>query len=332
MDLSPYKSNPKTAFLAGMFEKLLKEEEDVRAMAASDPAMKDMAEHDLASIEEQKKSLKEQMDAIISADSAEEERPNEIVLEVRAGAGGDEAALFAAELLDMYKRYAESRGWGAKILEQSMNDLGGYKEASLEIKGKGNGANGAGPYDDLRWETGVHRVQRVPETEKMGRIHTSTASVAIMPIRKRSKVVLNPADLEIEFSRAGGKGGQNVNKVETAVRIVHKPTGLDVRSTVERSQHANRERALQLLTARIEAMKEEEEARKFSADRKGQIGTGDRSEKIRTYNFPQDRVTDHRIKESWHNIPGIMAGKIQPIIDALHEFERTGKTGSEEAE
>ncbi len=308
-----------------MYEKLLKDEAEVRSMIEKDSSLKEMGEHDLVSILEQQKSLLTQMDEILEGDKQEEEKPNEVVLEVRAGAGGDEAALFAAELLNMYKRYAETKGWSAKITEESKNDLGGYKEASMEIKGKG-------VYDDFRWETGVHRVQRVPETEKMGRIHTSTASVAIMPIRKKSKFVINPADLDMEFSRAGGKGGQNVNKVESAVRLIHRPTGLDVRSTVERSQNANRERALILLTSKLEALKEAEEARKFSADRKGQIGTGDRSEKIRTYNYPQDRITDHRIKQSWYNLPIILSGKITPIIEALHEFEKTGKTGESDEE
>jgi peptide chain release factor 1 len=307
MDIEIYKSNPKTAFLAGMYDKLLRDESEVRAMIEKEPAMKELAENDLASILEQKKSLEEQMQGILANDVEEEEIPKEAILEVRAGAGGDEASIFAAELLDMYKRYAEIRGWKVAVGD----------DLTLELKGPG-------VYEDLRWETGVHRVQRVPETEKMGRIHTSTASVAIMPIRKKSKFVINPADLEMEFSRAGGKGGQNVNKVESAVRLIHKPTGLAVRSTVERSQAANREHALTILTAKLAALKEEEEAKKFAANRKGQIGTGDRSEKIRTYNFPQDRVTDHRIKESWHNIPGIMGGKIQPIIDALHEFEKIG--------
>lgn len=325
MNLEAFQNNPKTAFLAGMYEKLQRDEVEMKTMAEKDPTLKEMADSDLVSIREQMKNLEEQMTSILENDKVEDEIPNEVILEVRAGAGGDEAALFAAELLNMYKRFAETKGWSAKIVEESTNSLGGYKDASLEIKGKG-------VYDELKWETGVHRVQRVPETEKSGRIHTSTASIAIMPIRKKTKFEINPADIEIEFSRAGGKGGQNVNKVESAVRVIHKPTGIDVRSTVQRSQGANRERAMQILTAKLEAMKEAEEAKKFSADRKGQIGTGDRSEKIRTYNFPQDRVTDHRIKQSWHNLPIILTGKFGPIVEALKEFEKTGKTGDADEE
>jgi len=310
-NIENFKNNPKTSFLAGMYENLLKEEREVLDMVTKDPSMKDMVNEELNNIAEQKKSLEEQMNGILEAEKIAEAsnmESNEIILEVRAGAGGEEAALFAFELLNMYKRFAETRGWSTRIIEESKTDIGGYKEVSLEIKGKG-------VYSDLKWETGVHRVQRVPETEKNGRIHTSTASVAIMPIRKKYKFELNPADLEIEFSRAGGKGGQNVNKVETAVRIIHKPTGIDVRSTVERSQNANRERALTILTAKLEAMKEEEEAKKFASNRKGQIGTGDRSEKIRTYNYPQDRITDHRIKKSWHNLP-VMEGDLDKLIEA----------------
>lgn len=324
MDLNELKSNPKTTFLAGLYEKLLRDEKETLAMAA-DPAMKDMADHELVSILEQKAALEGQMKSILEGDKQVAEKPNEMILEVRAGAGGDEAALFAAQLLDMYKNYCAAKGWATKIIDESKNDIGGYKEVSMEVKGKG-------AYDDIRWETGVHRVQRVPETEKSGRIHTSTASVAIMPIRKFSKLVINPSDIEIETSRSGGKGGQNVNKVETAVRLFHKPSGIMIRATAERSQNANKELAMSILQSKLEILKEEADIKKFAAQRKGQIGTGDRSEKIRTYNFPQDRITDHRIKESWHNLPAIMEGKIGPIIDALHEFEKTGKTGSSDEE
>jgi peptide chain release factor 1 len=234
------------------------------------------------------------------------------VLEIRAGAGGEEAAIFAMNLATMYRRFAERQGWNFIKMSESLTDLGGYKEAVFEIKGRDC-------YKKLRLETGVHRIQRVPATEKSGRVHTSTASVVILPIRKKVKFEINPADIEIEFSRSGGKGGQNVNKVETAVRLIHKPTGIDVKCTSQRSQHANREKAMEVLQARLEIMKEEEEAKKFASNRKKQIGTGDRSEKIRTYNILQDRVTDHRIKESWHNIDLIFDGKIDDILDTLFE-------------
>mgnify|MGYP003440561577 FL=1 len=205
-------------------------------------------------------------------------------------------------------------GRRVKRLSESESDVAGYKEAVFEIKG-------IDVYKRLRYETGVHRVQRVPDTEKNGRIHTSTASVAVLPIRKKVKMEINPADIEMEYSRSGGAGGQNVNKVETAVRLIHKPTGIDVRCTSERTQLGNRERAMQILQAKLQQMKEEEEAKKFSDERKNQIGTGDRSEKIRTYNFPQDRITDHRIKQSWSNIPGIMLGNITKILDAIERGE-----------
>jgi peptide chain release factor 1 len=238
---------------------------------------------------------------------------NEIILEVRAGAGGEEAALFAKELANIYMLYAGLNSWSATVLYASTSALGGYKEAAIEIRGRG-------VYEKLRFETGVHRIQRIPETEKMGRVHTSTASVAILPIRKKTKFEIKPADLQIEFSRSGGAGGQNVNKVETAVRIVHKPTGIEVRSTAERSQLKNREKAMSILSAKLEAKLDSEESAKHSLNRKTQIGTADRSEKIRTYNILQDRVTDHRIKKSWHNIEKIMKGEIEPIISAMKEY------------
>lgn len=315
MNLDELKKNHKTAYIAEMYEKLLKEEAELLSMSQKDDSMKELVLADLLNIKDQKKNLEDQANSILEGEKEEIEMPKEIILEVRAGAGGEEAALFAEELLQMYKKHSEMKGWSARIVEESRSPLGGYKEASLEIKGKD-------VFNDLRYETGVHRIQRIPETEKMGRVHTSTASVAILPIRKKAKFEVDPSEIEMEFSRAGGKGGQNVNKVETAVRLVHKPTGIDVRATNERSQAANRERAMQVLMAKLEALKDEEDAKKFSAHRKGQIGTGDRSEKIRTYNILQDRVTDHRIKESWHNIESIFAGNIEPIIESLHKIAK----------
>jgi peptide chain release factor 1 len=281
-------------------------------MIEEDPSMKDMIEEELKNMEVQIDGLKTQLEAIVKSEKEEEKFPNEIILEVRAGAGGDEASLFAYQLAEMYKRFAEKQGWSFKTEYESMNDLGGYKEATFEIKGKD-------VYKKLRFETGVHRVQRIPATEKQGRIHTSTASVAVLPLYKKTTIVLNEADLEFETSRSGGAGGQNVNKVETAVRVIHKPTGFDVRSTSERSQLKNKEKALDLLRSRLQQAKDDEEAKKYSANRASQIGTADRSEKIRTYNFPQDRMTDHRIKESWSNLPGIMLGNIDSIINSFSE-------------
>lgn len=284
MDLSKYKENPKTAYLAAALLHI-ENESDRQMMIA-------------------------QMDEILKAEAGTEEFPNEVVLEVRAGVGGEEAALFAEELAHMYQAYAAKMGWTMRALNESKSDLGGYKEASFEIKG-------LNAYKRLRYETGVHRIQRVPATEKSGRIHTSTASIAILPIRKKPKVEINPADIDMEFSRAGGAGGQNVNKVETAVRLVHRPTGIDARSQSERSQAQNREKAMAVLVAKLEALEEEKAHAAHAKERKDQIGTGDRSEKIRTYNTLQDRVTDHRIKESWHNLPTIFAGGLDAVLDAL---------------
>ena len=318
-DLDELKKNHNTSYLAGILERLNREEIQVREMMGGDDDLHEMAAAELKSIQEQREETEKQIQNILDKDKEEEEMANEVVLEVRAGAGGDEASLFAWELAHMYELFADMKGWQWKTNYESKNELGGYKEASFEIKGKDI-------YSQLRYETGVHRVQRIPATEKNGRVHTSTASVAVLPIRKKVNFVINPADLEMEYSRSGGKGGQNVNKVETAVRLIHKPTGIDVRSTNERSQLANREKALMILTAKLQQLKEEEEAKKYSGVRKEQIGTGDRSEKIRTFNYSQDRVTDHRIKKSWHNLPKIMTGYIEEIISAL----QSGETGDEE--
>ena len=319
LDLEELKKNHNTSYLADMLEKLLREEAEVREMLASDESLHEMAAKELKFIQEEKDRIEKQVQEILDKDKEEEEHANEVVLEVRAGAGGDEASLFAWELAHMYEKYTEAQGWSWKTNYESKSDLSGYKEASFEIKGKD-------VYSHLRYETGVHRVQRMPATEKNGRIHTSTASVAVLPIRKKVNFVVNPADFDMEYSRSGGKGGQNVNKVETAVRIIHKPTGLDVRSTNERSQLANREKAMNILVNKLQQLEEEKEAKKYAGVRKDQIGSGDRSEKIRTYNFPQDRVTDHRIKKSWHNLPKIMEGDIGGIIADI----QSGAVGTEE--
>src|SRR3989344_4525667 len=307
MNIDELKKDHRTSYFADILERLARKEAEVREMLASDETLHELAAAELKSIQEEKEGVKKQIEDILEKNKTEEEFPNEVVLEVRAGAGGDEASLFAWELAHMYEKFSEAQGWQWRVNYESKSDLNGYKEASFEIKGKNI-------YDKMRYETGVHRVQRMPATEKNGRIHTSTASVAVLPIRKKVTVKIDPSEFEMEYSRSGGKGGQNVNKVETAVRIIHKPTGLDVRSTNERSQLANRDKAMAILTAKLQQLEEEKEAKKYSGERKEQIGTADRSEKIRTYNFPQDRVTDHRIKKSWHNLTGIMEGGIAEII------------------
>ncbi|MBX4189545.1 PCRF domain-containing protein [Candidatus Parcubacteria bacterium] len=309
-DIKKFKDDPRTAYLAETFERLMKEEEETREMAGEDKEMKSLAEEELKNLNTQKQELLKQMEEVVKVEEKEEEFPNEIILEVRAGAGGEEAALFAHKLADMYRGYAKLQGWGVAAVDESLSNLGGYKEAAFEMRGRG-------VYEKLRFETGVHRIQRIPDTEKSGRVHTSTASVAILPIRKRTTVEIKPTDIEIETSRSGGAGGQNVNKVETAVRIIHKPTGIDVRSTSQRNQLKNREMAMSILIAKLQAKSDEEEAAKYSADRKSQVGTASRSEKIRTYNILQDRITDHRIKENWHNIEKIFQGYLDPIVESL---------------
>ncbi len=234
-----------------------------------------------------------------------------IIIEIRAGAGGEEAALFTADLFRMYSRFAEKQNWSTSLIESHPTGLGGYREVIFEVKG-------ANVYSQLKYEGGVHRVQRIPTTEKSGRVHTSTASVAILPEDSETEIKINPQDLRIDVLRASGPGGQNVNKIESAVRITHLPTGLVVNCQEGRSQQHNKEKALTVLRARLLAKKRAEEMSQRGAERREQIGTAMRAEKIRTYNFPQNRLTDHRLKKSWHKLDKIIDGDLTPIIKA-HE-------------
>jgi peptide chain release factor 1 len=278
----------------------------------NDTELRQMAEDEIAALEKRRVELEAEIKEAVSPSDPLDGR--DIIMEIRAGTGGDEAAIFAADLFRMYSRYAERKGWKTSLMSSSHSELGGFKEVVFSISGKK-------VYRNLKYESGVHRVQRVPETEKQGRVHTSTATVAVLPEAEDVDLKINPNDLEITTMRAGGKGGQNVNKIESAVRIVHKPTNTVVVCTEERSQQQNRAKALALLRSRILANMVEKAHAERAAARKGQIGTGERSEKIRTYNFPQDRLTDHRANENWHALDRIMDGELDPIIDTLRQLD-----------
>lgn len=267
----------------------------------ADPSVTELVQEEIAKLEKQKSDLTKTSD-----------RPttNLVILEIRAAAGGDEAGLFAADLLRMYQRYAQDNGWKTEELDRTEGGLGNIKTVIVKISGRN-------AFDKLKFESGVHRVQRVPKTESSGRIHTSTATVAVLPEVEPAQVEINPNDLEFEAFRSGGHGGQNVNKVSTAVRIKHVPTGIVVKSQTERSQAQNREIAMQILRSKIYALEEEKKQSQITGERAAQVGTGERSEKIRTYNYPQDRVTDHRIAKSWGNLEDIMNGKLDKIVEAL---------------
>lgn len=322
MTLEDFKNNQKTKYLADNYEKMLSDLNDAKELM-DDPEMAELAKEDVERLEMETKKMYDEMVDILNKDKEEQEAPKSMILELQAGAGGDESSLFAAELAHAYQVYAETHNLGWQKTDESISDVGGYKYVSFEIKGKA-------AYKAFQYEMGVHRVQRIPDTEKNGRVHTSTITVSVMPIREVKKVVIPESDLEFETSRSGGAGGQNVNKVETAVRVIHKPTGLSVRCTIERSQLKNRERALEMLQAKLDQLAQEEEDAKNRDGKRAQVGTGDRSEKIRTYNFPQDRVTDHRIKQSWHGLPKIMEGELEPIFEALNNFD--GEFGESEEE
>ncbi len=294
------------------WRKLVKDVEDNEALLAEkDPELRDLAKEELAALRPRIEPAEEQLKLYLVPKDPNDEK--DVILEVRAGAGGDEAGLFAAEILRMYLRYAERRGWRCEIADTSAGALGGVKDVTVTISGDA-------VYSWLKYESGVHRVQRVPATEAQGRIHTSTVTVAVMPEAEDIDVQISPADIEMDVFRSTGSGGQSVNTTDSAVRLTHKPSGVIVKCQQEKSQLKNRTMAMKMLRAKLYEMEQEKQRSARDAARKSQVGTGDRSEKIRTYNFPQDRLTDHRVNYTRHNLPAVLDGDVQDVVDACRTF------------
>jgi len=298
---------------------VLEELEATRGMA-DDPEedMRSMAREELARLESRSAELQSTLRALLVPRDPNDDR--NVILEIRAGTGGDEAALFAADLFRMYARYAERRRWKLEVMTASDTEAGGYKEVIAEVRGDG-------AYSRLKFESGVHRVQRVPSTEAQGRIHTSTATVSVLPEADEVEVQIDEKDLRVDVYRSSGPGGQSVNTTDSAVRITHLPTGLVVAIQDEKSQHKNRAKALSVLRARLLEAEQERQAAERGEERRSQVGTGERSEKIRTYNFPDDRVTDHRIGLTVHNLPGLLEGDLERVIEPLSQADQARRLG-----
>ncbi|PWM46698.1 MAG: peptide chain release factor 1 [Clostridia bacterium] len=288
---------------------------------ADDAAMREMIHEELNDLSAKEHELSEQLKVMLLPKDPNDDK--DVIIEVRAGTGGEEAALFGADLLRMYTRYAERHGYKAELMNENYTEKGGVKEVVLSLQGKG-------AYSRMKFESGVHRVQRVPETESQGRIHTSAATVAVLPEAEDVEVDINPNDLQIDTYRSGGAGGQHVNKTESAIRITHIPTGLVVQCQDERSQHKNRDKAMRVLKSRLLELYQSKAAEAEADERKSQVGSGDRSERIRTYNFPQSRVTDHRIGLTLYKLEAFLDGDMDEIIDALILAERTRQLSSAE--
>jgi len=284
--------------------------EETRSMLGKglDAEMAALVKSEIETLSARRQSLMKEIEKALLPRDANDEK--DVIVEIRAGAGGDEAALFAADLFRMYTRYAESKGWQVDVIDSNQSGIGGFKEIVFEVKGRG-------AYSRLKYERGVHRVQRVPITEASGRIHTSTATVAVLPEAEEVEVEINPDDLKVDTFRSSGHGGQHVNKVATAVRITHLPTGIAATCQDERSQLRNKIRAMAVLRARILDRERRRQEQELARERRAQVGSGERSEKIRTYNFPQDRVSDHRIGLTLHNLESILGGELDPLVDAL---------------